>query len=1136
MIAAVILFAPAAASADDHTFETQLSTGSVRALQESALYYRAFGSGPTVEIAISIRGAQVPVRFVPTDIRSKDYKSEYTATDGLHSDPARTDLYAGTPETKGPADFARLAITTEIGGRLTISGFLQADGVFYSLKTDPAAAGVLFARELSASDLSDLLSHCGVELNGAPLSELPSGGVGATALKQAEMATEADYEYFQQYGSNQSSVNAAILSIMNGVAGIYEAQLNLTFSLTYQHVWTVSADPYTFTNSSQLLVQFENYWETNVRPGHPSDMVHLWTGKDLDSNVVGLAYLGTVCGNHRYGLSQDLHDSSYDVPLSAHEIGHNFNANHDSCSGSDRFLMCPYVIQNATAFSATSLSAINNFVASVSCLSTVTPPPPPPTQHAPVLAAIGPKSVSEYSTLAITLSGSDVDGDSLSYSFTPPQSGMSLSGSSFQYTPNGSVVTGGASSKTVNVTFTVSDGSQSASETVVVTVNSNNLAPVFASIPAQSASQGALLSYQLPASDPDGDPITLTATSGLPAGALLSSSGLFTWRPAGNQSGAFPVGVRVTDSYGVSANATLTVNVALVSGVAPLPTRHARPDFNGDGLADVSVYRPTTGEWFYAPMLDSNAAYQSKQFGLAGDLPLPGDYNGDRITDFAVFRPSSNFWYISYSGTGDVQAFSFGIQGDIPAPGDYDGDGRWDAAVFRPSLGMVIYRRASDGTAVNISNVGAAGDIPVPCDYDGDGKFDAAVFRPTSGQWLTVNSGGGTSTVSLGQYDDIPQPGIFSGPGACTRAVYRPSNGSWYIDSDAPIQFGLGEDVPAPADYDGDGTDDLNVFRPSLGLWIFRNISSNPSLRQLGLPSDILPIAEAYYYAARNTAHGSVPALSEDTRAALIFDRAAQVLATVRPSGNTTRSLAAGAGSYILSGDYDGDGTNDVAVYGGGLWVIYQSLGGTRAQFWGQATDVPLAGDFDGDGKADLTVFRPDNGGGFSAWYVIRSHDGIASVYAWGLSGDRPIAADFNGDGASDPTVWRESTGSWYVMNAKSSQLLQAVQWGLPGDVPRAVDFDRDGRADKVVWRPAQGNWFILYSSGATPTLTQWGLAGDVPIPGKFLSTTAIDFAVYRAGTRSVYIRSLTGMTTTLISPLSASAEAVDLSQPRPLH
>ena len=48
-------------------------------------------------------------------------------------------------------------------------------------------------------------------------------------------------------------------------------------------------------------------------------------------------------------------------------------------------------------------------------------------------------------------------------------------------------------------------------------------------------------------------------------------------------------------------------------------------------------------------------------WGQAGDTPLAGDFDGDGKADMVVFRPSTGHWYVRNVGN-----FDWGIDGDIP--------------------------------------------------------------------------------------------------------------------------------------------------------------------------------------------------------------------------------------------------------------------------------------------------------------------------------------------------------------------------------------------------------------------------------------------------------------------------------------
>jgi len=258
-------------------------------------------------------------------------------------------------------------------------------------------------------------------------------------------------------------------------------------------------------------------------------------------------------------------------------------------------------------------------------------------------------------------------------------------------------------------------------------------------------------------------------------------------------------------------------------------------DYDGDGRADVSVFRPSNGTWYFSNSSDN--AFSGMNFGQSGDLIVPADYDGDRRTDISVFR--QGFWYRLNSSTNQFVGLQFGSPGDIPVPADYDGDGRADIAVFRPSDGT-WYRINSSNNQMVAVQFGTVGDKPQPGDFDADGRSDHAVFRPLLGAWYILKSSDNSfSRVNFGIQEDVPTAADYDGDGKTDISVYRPSAGSWYrINSSSnqffAQQFGISEDKPVPADYDGDRKADIAVFRPSAGTWFLQRSTAGFAAMQFG--------------------------------------------------------------------------------------------------------------------------------------------------------------------------------------------------------------------------------------------------------------------------------------------------------------
>ena len=262
----------------------------------------------------------------------------------------------------------------------------------------------------------------------------------------------------------------------------------------------------------------------------------------------------------------------------------------------------------------------------------------------------------------------------------------------------------------------------------------------------------------------------------------------------------------------------------------------SRADFDGDGKTDLSVFRPSEGNWY---LNRSTAGFTVAGWGLSTDQLAPGDFDGDNKTDLAVFRPSTGAWWILRSSDSGVTSTSFGVAGDLPVVGDYDGDNKADIAVFRPSNNTWYVLKSTGGATITV--FGAAGDLAVPGDYDGDSKTDVAVYR--SGQWWIMKSTGGTTVTTFGGIaGDRAVPADYDGDNKDDIAVFRPSNGTWYILRSSNggvdyIPFGLSGDIPVPGDYDGDGKDDQAVYRN--GNWFLNRSTSGFLVAAFGLSSDI---------------------------------------------------------------------------------------------------------------------------------------------------------------------------------------------------------------------------------------------------------------------------------------------------------
>jgi hypothetical protein len=368
-----------------------------------------------------------------------------------------------------------------------------------------------------------------------------------------------------------------------------------------------------------------------------------------------------------------------------------------------------------------------------------------PVNDAPVAT---PRSLStpEGTPVAATLTGSDVDGDPLTFAVASQPAHGTLTGTppNLTYTPAPSY--NGPDS----FTFTASDGTAtSAPATLSITVTSLNDAPV-ATARSLSTPEDTQLPVTLTGSDADGDPLTFAVASQPAHGTLTGTPPNLTYTPALNYHGPDSFTFTASDGTATSAPATLSITVTPVND-APvatarslttqedraLPVTLTGSDVDGDPLTFAVASQPAHGTLTGTP---PNLTY----------TPAPS-YNGPDSFTFtasdgtATSAPATlSITVTSVNNAPVASPSSATTQEDTPVPvtltgSDVDGDPLTFAVASQPAHGTLT------GTLPNLTYTPAL-------NYHGPDSF---TFTASDG---TATSARATVSLTITPVNDAPGP------------------------------------------------------------------------------------------------------------------------------------------------------------------------------------------------------------------------------------------------------------------------------------------------------------------------------------------------------------------------------------------
>ncbi len=155
----------------------------------------------------------------------------------------------------------------------------------------------------------------------------------ASHTRKADVAYIGDYRLYLKYRNSSKAHSYMYYRMVYASKRYYDYnKVPIELRKRYGGLYTSSGgnQPRSYWNASQFLNEWRSYYNRSWFRNKNADVHYLFTGYNIQGNIVGMAWVGTVCRNRPYsfGYGQFLWTTTKANDLMAHEIGHIFGCTH----------------------------------------------------------------------------------------------------------------------------------------------------------------------------------------------------------------------------------------------------------------------------------------------------------------------------------------------------------------------------------------------------------------------------------------------------------------------------------------------------------------------------------------------------------------------------------------------------------------------------------------------------------------------------------------------------------------------------------------------------------------------------------------------------------------------------------------